>query len=273
MFGYILPNLESLDEEEKVRYRSVYCGVCRSLKVRYGQMSRIGVSYDMAFLALLLGSLYEPEEASGQARCPVHPLAPQRYVRTPFTDYAADLSVALVYHKCLDDWRDDASKRARGVSLVLSGAYRTAARLRPEACAIVERAMADVHELEESRVPSPDAVANRFGLMLGDLFAIKDDFWATELRRFGARLGKFVYVMDAAMDLEEDRESGSYNPFAARDIDEHAMDENLELLAANMTESFERLPLERDVHVMRSVLYAGVWQQYKQKKEGGKAHG
>ena len=130
MFGYILPNLESLDDEEKARYRSVYCGVCRSLKARYGQMSRIGVSYDMAFLALLLGSLYEPEEACGQARCPVHPLAPQRYVRTPFTDYAADLSVALVYHKCLDDWRDDASKRARGVSLALSGAYRTAARLR-----------------------------------------------------------------------------------------------------------------------------------------------
>ena len=99
-------------------------------------------------------------------------------------------------------------------------------------------------------------------MLLGNLFAYKNDFWATDLRRFGARLGKFVYVMDAAMDLRQDRESGSYNPFAKTDRTREDLREDLELLAASTADAFERLPLERDVHVLRSVLYSGVWQRY-----------
>ena len=107
MFGYILPNLESLGEEEKLRYHAVYCGVCRSIRAHYGQRCRLTVSYDMTFLAMVLGSLYEPEEHASQKRCPVHPLQPRQVAQSEFTDYAADLSVAMAYHKCLDDWRDD----------------------------------------------------------------------------------------------------------------------------------------------------------------------
>ena len=47
MFGFILPNIESLEDEEKKRYRAAYCGVCRSLKQRYGQLPRVTVSFDM----------------------------------------------------------------------------------------------------------------------------------------------------------------------------------------------------------------------------------
>ena len=103
--------------------------------------------------------------------------------------------------------------------------------------------------------------------MLGELFAYKNDFWATDLRRFGARLGKFVYVMDAAMDLEEDLRTGSYNPFKYMEHDTQALRDNLEYLAASMTDAFERLPLERDMQVMRSVLYAGVWQRFEAKEK------
>ena len=77
MFGFVLPNLDSLNEEEKQRYRAVYCGVCRSIKDRYGQLSRLTVSFDMTFLALVLGSLYEPSESLGSKRCPIHPTKPQ----------------------------------------------------------------------------------------------------------------------------------------------------------------------------------------------------
>lgn len=296
MFGYILPSLDSLEDEEKQRYKAVYCGVCRSIRQRYGQRSRLTVSYDMTFMALVLGSLYEPEETQGSKRCPVHPVQPQDFARNEFTDYAADMSIALAYHKCLDDWRDDHSAPARAAAAALSGPYKRAKERRPQQCAAIEYAMEDIHVLEEaalayasaqtgaavnsaqpdssgapssttpSEPPTPDAAANRFGLLLGDLFAYQDDFWATDLRRFGARLGKFVYVMDAAMDLEEDRSTGNYNPFVLMDANSHDIEEDLELLAASMADAFERLPLERDVHVLRSVLYAGVWARYKQKE-------
>ena len=94
------------------------------------------------------------------------------------------------------------------------------------------------------------------------LLEARDDFWAASLRSLGAKLGKLVYVMDAALDMEDDRASGSYNPLVALDVQPQDVREDLELLAADAAAAFERLPLERDARVLRSVLYAGVWQKY-----------
>lgn len=305
MFGYILPNLESLEDAERQRYRCVYCGVCRSIKNRYGQLPRLSVSYDLTFFALMLGSLYEPKETTGAKRCPMHPAQPQAYAQSVYTDYAADLSIMLAYHKLLDDWNDDRQLKSRMAATALLPAYRRAKRRHPDICADIEEAMVDIRRIEQHaqcafeaglesdmleagrthQIPdassdacidaasiTPDAPANRFGIMLGHLFAYKDDFWATDLRLFGARLGKFVYVMDAAMDLEEDLQTGSYNPFRYIDHDAQVLRDNLEYLAASMTDIFERLPLERDIHLMRSVLYAGVWQRF-EAKENKTHHG
>ena len=271
MFGFILPNIESLEDEEKKRYRAAYCGVCRSLKRRYGQLSRVTVSFDMTFLALVLGSLYEPQETKGAVRCPLHPTKPQAFAQSKYSDYAADLSVAFAYHKLLDDWHDDHAMKSRAAAFVLTGAYRKAKKRIPGQCAEIEEALAEIQDMEKQLVEQNeslplDAPANRFGALLGDIFACKNDFWVTDLRRFGARLGKFVYVMDAAMDLEEDLRTGSYNPFKYMDHDPQALRDNLEYLAASMTEVFERLPLERDLHLLRSVLYAGVWQRFEAKE-------
>ena len=60
MFGYVTVSFEELTSQEKVRYNSIYCGICRQIRNRSSQLSRLGLSYDMAFLALLLMSLYEP---------------------------------------------------------------------------------------------------------------------------------------------------------------------------------------------------------------------
>lgn len=271
MFGFILPNIESLEDEEKKRYRAAYCGVCRSLKQRYGQLPRVTVSFDMTFLALVLGSLYEPQETKGAARCPLHPAKPQAFAQSEYSNYAADLSVAFAYHKLLDDWHDDHTIKSRAAAFALAGAYRKAKKRIPQECRAIEEALAEIQDMEkqlaEQNESLPlDAPANRFGLLLGDIFVHKNDFWVTDLRRFGARLGKFVYVMDAAMDLEEDLRTGSYNPFKYMDHDPQALRDNLEYLAASMTEVFERLPLERDLHLLRSVLYAGVWQRFEAKE-------
>ena len=60
------------------------------------------------------------------------------------------------------------------------------------------------------------------------------------------------------MDYEDDRASGSYNPLVAMDMSAEDMREDLHLLAAGVAEAFERLPLERDLRLLRSVVYAGV---------------
>ena len=284
MFGYVMPRMEDLTQEERERYHAAYCGVCRALGERFGQRCRVALTYDMTFLALLLGSLYEPEERQGSKRCAPHPVRPHAYLGSECVDYAADMTVALVYHKCLDDWRDDRSGWARTYAFLLEKAYREVGARHPKACAAIEEGLADIGRLEETAAaavssgnttaaPPPDAAANRFGALLGEVFAWRDDFWAAGLRSLGAKLGKLVYVMDAALDREDDRASGSYNPLVALDAQPQDVREDLELLAADAAAAFEKLPLERDVRVLRSVLYAGVWQKYyaKEAKEAKKA--
>lgn len=277
MFGYIVPSLESLDEAERERYHRAYCGLCRAIGERCGQRCRLALTYDLVFLALLLGSLYEPDEHVGEGRCVPHPVKPHGFVRTDCIDYAADVTVALAYYKGLDDWHDDRSMRARAFAGALAGPYRAIRERNSRMCEAIETGMADIEAIEEAartvalvpggQQPAPDAAANRFGVLMGELFVYRpDDFWADDLRRLGARLGKFVYVMDAAMDYEDDAASGSYNPLVNMEADGETIREDLNLLMAGVAEAFERLPLERDLRLLRSVVYAGVWQKYNAKE-------
>ena len=150
MFGYVMPRMEDLTQEERERYHAAYCGVCRALGERFGQRCRVALTYDMTFLALLLGSLYEPEERQGSKRCAPHPVRPHAYLGSECVDYAADMTVALVYHKCLDDWRDDRSGWARTYAFLLEKAYREVGARHPKACAAIEEGLADIGRLEET---------------------------------------------------------------------------------------------------------------------------
>lgn len=291
MFGYVTPRMEDLTQDERERYHAAYCGVCRALGARCGQRCRVSLTYDMTFLALLLDSLYESDERVGCRRCVPHPARPHVFIGSDCVDYAADMSVALVYHKCLDDWNDDRSAWARAYAMLLEKPYRAVRERHPRTCAAIEEGLADIARLERAAAkaasaaadgpsdaaapPPPDAAANRFGALLGEVFAYRDDFWADGLRALGARLGKLVYVMDAAVDWDDDRASGSYNPLVALGAQPQDIREDLEVLAADAAAAFERLPLERDVRVLRSVMYAGVWQKYyaKEAKRAQKGQG
>ena len=82
MFGFVCANAAELTKEQRRRYNAVYCGICRAIREQSGQLCRLGLSYDMAFLALLLMSLYEPEETSGEKACNLHPIQKRPWVTT-----------------------------------------------------------------------------------------------------------------------------------------------------------------------------------------------
>ena len=262
MYGYLIASEADLDAQEKERYQALYCGLCRSLGKRYDLPSKLGLSYDMVFLVMLLGSLYEPAEDCGQERCAIHPMSSHAYAQSICTDYAADISVALSYHKLLDNWKDDRSISSRAAAAALRRSYGTARIRAPHACEAIERELARINTLERERSDRIDQVAACFGRALGEIFAWREDFWTPQLRTLGMHLGTFVYLMDAACDVERDRKRSSYNPFIVAGIDPAAARDALANAAGMAADAFERLPLERDLHLMRSVVYAGVWGPY-----------
>ena len=85
---------------------------------------------------------------------------------------------------------------------------------------------------------------------------------AEPMLAFGAQLGRLIYMMDAAIDYAEDAGSGSYNPFVGLGSTPAAMQTALAVMADGTAAAFEKLPLEQDLHLLRSIIYAGVWQKF-----------
>lgn len=265
MFGFVIADQQALTEAQQKRYRGCYCGLCRTLKARHGELSRLTLNYDMTFLVLLLTGMYEPEERSGSNRCGVHPVKPRDWWADEFTDFAADMTVALAYYNCLDDYADEGKRLALAESKLLKGRLDEAAARWPEQCRVIEESMARLSELEKAGCAQPDAAADCFAGLMGELFAVRPDpVWGPRLRAFGERLGRLIYMMDACVDLERDRKRGNYNPLLCidRQMNSEERLEMLKLLAGDCAAEFEALPIVQDVDILRNVLYSGVWSQY-----------
>ncbi len=261
MFGIVTANLSELTKEQETRYGAVYCGICRRIREQSGQLSRLALSYDMAFLALLLMSLYEPEETSGPNACILHPLRRRPWADSLYVRYAADMNVALAYFNCLDDWEDEKKLSARAAAGFLGGQYPRIKGEYPRQCQAVESCIRNLSRLEKENCPNPDETANCFGRLMAELLVFHEDMWAPTLRQVGFHLGRFIYLADAVADYREDRKKGKYNPFLARGggEDTEKWEEFLVLALGRCTAEFEKLPLVQDKALLDNILYSGVW--------------
>ena len=257
MFGFVTANSAELSKEQKQRYSAVYCGICRRIRQQHTNAARLTLSYDMAFLALLLMSLYEPEEQSGDRACVLHPIKPRPWVDNEYIRYAADMNIALSYYKCMDDWQDDHKQTARIMAAHLEKQI-PALRVRyPRQCEAIEKCIARLTELENGNCFNPDEPANCFGQLMGELLVYTEDLWAPYLRQVGLSLGRFIYLADAVVDYEKDKRINRYNPLPGEDA--RQWEEYLVLAMGRCTEYFERLPLVQDKALLDNILYSGVW--------------
>ena len=276
MFGYVVANVDELPEEGKQRYGAVYCGICREIRARASNLSRLGLSYDMAFLALLLMSLYEPEETSGGNACMLHPIKKRPWVDNDCVRYAADMNVALAYYNCMDDWEDDKKPGARAVAGLFEKYMPQLKQEYPRQCEAMESCIRELGQLERDNCENPDKPANCFGRLMAELLVYWEDFWAEELRQMGFCLGRFIYLTDAAMDYRRDKRKKKYNPFLAMETGEdfQRWEQYLVLAMARCTDAYERLPLVQDKALLDNILYSGVWMSFRrlQHKRGEEKH-
>ena len=268
MFGYLVASASGLTEEEMQRYKACYCGLCRSLKDCHGQLSRLTLNYDMTFLIILLEALYEPEIISGSDRCLAHPREKRTWQRSRFSDYSADMNVALSYLKCLDDWRDDTSFISLAEAGALKSAYNEISLKYPRQCAAMEQSILRLSDIEKRRDENPDAAAECFGHLMGSVFVYDNaDRWATCLYSLGDSLGRFIYLMDACMDLDSDVVKNGYNPFRkyyGLDNEERFRD-ILKLFLADAVKYFDYLPIVQDSTLLKNILCTGLWSEFDRK--------
>ncbi len=262
MFGFVVANTGALSEEEQVRYRGCYCGLCGAIRRRHGQIKGLTLTYDLTLLPLLLGAVYQPQEWQRESTCVVHPIKKQAQWGSRFTDYAADMNVILAYYKLMDDWQDDKDLLRFGAAACLKNSCKAIQAAWPRQCDAIRDCLAMLSQLEKQDCTNPDQVAHWFGVLMGELFWLQQDEYTDALRQLGYYLGKFIYLQDASVDLHEDIKKERYNPLVFTGLTDHYP--LLTALIGEASAALEKLPLGRDVNIIRNIMYSGVWTRYEQ---------
>ncbi|MCR5481336.1 MAG: DUF5685 family protein [Clostridia bacterium] len=221
MLGYVRAQKSELKVREYEMYNAYYCGLCKSLGENHGQAARMALSYDFAFLALLIDALRDDEPVVEKESCIAHHIKKRLVVRkNPAVDFAADMMVLLVYYNLLDDIEDENSLKAKAAIRAFKGSFEKLSGKYGQTCAKMENALSQLHRLEREKCAVLDLVCEPFSEIMEAVFSQCPLSSAEENRRqlayLGRFLGKWIYLADAWDDIEKDLQSGSYNPLFYR---------------------------------------------------------
>ena len=269
MFGYVTAYKPELKMKDFYKYKAYYCGLCKVLREKYGFLGQLTLTYDMTFLVILLHSLYESDMNFEEHRCVVHPAKKQKMLYNEITEYAADMNIVLTYFHFADDWKDEKSKAGLVGVRAFRKTYLEIEKKYPKKCRIIRSCLKKLQTCEAQQEENIDITARYFGELMAELLTYRQDVWTKTLRRMGFYLGKFIYILDAYDDVEQDLESGSYNAlislYGEPDFDERCK-EMMTYVLAECTSQFERLPCIEDADILRNILYVGVWEKYDKKQ-------
>lgn len=262
MFGYITVNRAELKVKESAAYDAYYCGLCHALHGLHGRAGQLTLTYDMTFLVILLNGVYEHEMHEKTGRCLVHPMKNHTERWNDFSSYCADMNILLAYHNLLDDWQDDRKLSRYAAAQLLSKTYRSIREKYPRQHQAVVDYMKALSVCEKSCSDNVEEAACLTGKMLAEIFVCREDAWASDLRQMGFFLGKFIYLMDAYEDIDDDIANACYNPFMQfrerEDFDDYCK-QLLTMMIAECSREFEKLPILTHAEILRNILYSGVW--------------
>ncbi len=268
MFGYVIVNKPELRVREYDTYHAYYCGLCHTLKRKFGPLGSLTLSFDMTFLGLLLTSLNEAETKESSHRCVVHPLSKHPRRENEYLDYAADMNLLLSYYNLLDNWQDDHDLKSYALAKTFRHSVKKIQKKYPRQSRAVDLYLSHLSQCEKEGNPSLDYAAGLTGEMFAEIFIHQEDLWSPTLRRMGFFLGKFIYLMDAWEDRREDQKKQSYNPWnLSGDISPERAFQILTMMMSECALAFEQLPILEDVEILRNILYSGVWTRFEQLKE------
>lgn len=197
-------------------YKALYCGICKSLGSTCGQMARMSLTYDVAFLSAFAHNVTGNDVVIERKTCVAHPFKKGPVIkRDDLSDYLARVNVILLRYKLLDDDIDSHSRLKK--SSLVGRLYKKAKNILPEIDEIVRTRYERLRRLESADNGLIDEVSEEFGNMLADISDETLKEYKTEnTNRLFYYVGKWIYVIDALDDYDKDKKKGEYNPFLSR---------------------------------------------------------
>lgn len=275
MFGYIKALKPELKIKEFEMYKAVYCSLCRDLGRSYGPVARLTLSYDFTFLALLNMALSDGCDAIERKRCAFNPLKKCNYCKSS-EKLAMPSAAAMVmlYYKLKDNVADEKGIKKLGFALLLpvfSHAHKKAARLYPNIEEIISDYINEQNSLEKAGCTELDRAADPTAKALSKILALcsEDEVQKRVLERLGYCIGRYIYILDAACDLEDDIKKSSYNVLKsgntenpAEFIKEKIMPQ-LYFCANEAGKAFELLDIKKYKTILGNIIYLGLEDTFK----------
>ncbi len=218
MFGYVCIHKQELKIKEYETYKAVYCSLCKQLGKDYSFIARFLLNYDLTFFAMFSMACEDTPVCFKKGRCTFNPFKSCNYCKDPQTSLkkASALLVLMSYYKVLDNIRDGNILVKVGLTLVrpiFALWKRKASKLYPHyytACEnmYIEQIKAETNNagIDESAEPTAKLLS----------FVFSEEAYSDKIKpafeQFGYHLGKWIYLMDAACDIDDDIKSKSFNP-------------------------------------------------------------
>jgi len=280
MFGYITAVQGELTVNDLNRLKSYYCGLCFCIKERFGNIPRMFLNYDTTFFAVLLDGLSSEDNTTKSSHCIRHPLSQRNYIyNNSAINYAADLNIALVYYKLLDNILDENDFKSFSSSKILKHYYNKISNNTLKTT--IHNCLDELHQLEKSKnTYSIDELSHPYSNLLGLILKdypekLNNDCEKTRnyLYNFGYSFGKWIYLIDALDDLKDDIDFNTFNPLVkvyndnlSYNLLKENITENLEVILSNLlnncNELINKLPFTKNISIIENIVNLGLFDKY-----------
>ncbi len=257
MFGYVNVFQDELKIKEFKVFKAYYCGLCKRQGELFGNISRLSLSYDFTALAIILDSLEDTQSEIYEEKCMLHPLRKRPVARgCDALSYCANMSIAFSYFKIKDDISDSDFSKKAAILPVFASKMKKVRKLYPEKTIFLEKCLSELSALEKENCKNIDLPAKIFGDLMSEIFSYKTKNLRV-LKNLGYNLGRWLYIVDAIDDFEDDIKKKRYNPFScAEDIKN-----TLPSLWYNMSEiaaAYELLDIKNNKPLTDNIIYLGI---------------
>ncbi len=271
MFGYVLPDKPNMFMKDYAQYRAFYCGLCKSIGKKCGQVMRFSTNYDVTFLNVLYHSLFDVDVVIKEETCILGPFKKKPIVKDDeYTQVIVDVNNILGHYKCVDDILDNKSAgKWMFDKIILKRHYKKAKVNLEKIDSIVSKGYEKLRELEKENCASIDRVADPFAkIMQGIAKELFKEKYTQEIGDMMYALGKWVYLVDAIDDIKDDYKDKKFNLFL---VDYDFIDKKTFLIDKNeqlryvlwncyntISDNFNKIQLSKYEGVLTNILWYGL---------------
>lgn len=266
MFGYIKIDKPELKVKEYETYRAIYCSLCKCLGKNYGLVSRFTLNYDFTFLALLNSSLKDGCDIFEKKLCTFNPAKKCNFCKDDsFLEMPSAVSMIMTYYKLLDNIADEKGiKKLLFICLkpILKSANNKASKSFPQIEPIVNEYIDEQSNLESENCTITDKLCDPTAKALSKILEFCSDNASQKriLNRLGYCLGRYIYLMDAFCDLEDDIKTGSFNVLknkSKQEVKEYT-EKQIYFCINESIKAFELLDIKKYKSILGNIIYLGL---------------